>query len=213
MPIVAQLLPLLGVAVGVLTSFLLTSRQDRQLYRRQIKDRWDSNELDAYAQYTSAVAIAARRAGQLAGARGLDAYAARVDEERALIRLDEAEEQRTIAFERVALLGDAEVVEAARELNQIVWNLEWYVRGEPDRTPSGWDAALRDYVAALGRFHDSARRALSVVGAVRVEALGDRLPHQRYRMMTQADTPHNQPASDDQKSDTKFVGEGRHTPC
>jgi hypothetical protein len=176
----AQLIPLLGVVVGVLTSYLLTARQDRRLYHRQITDRWDSNELEAYAQYTSAVGITARRAGQVAGCRDFDSYAARFESGAALERLDAAEEQRTMAFERVALLGDTEVVTAAQRLNQAVWNLEWYARGEPDPSPSGWAELLDEYVGALGRFHDAARRALTVSGSVRVDALGDRLPHLQY---------------------------------
>jgi hypothetical protein len=183
--IVSQLLPLFGVVVGVLASYVLANRQERQQYRRQIRDR-DGNELDAYAEYASAVGIMARRAGQVAGARGFDSYAAHIDKDLGLIRLDEAEERRTTAFERVALLGDSDVVEAAHELNQAVWNLEWYVRGGPDRTPAGWTAALQEYVETLGSFHDSARRALAVAGAVRVETLGDRLPHLRYEQIQSA---------------------------
>ena len=176
---VAQLLPLAGIVIGVCMSYLITTRQDVRHYRRQLRDRWDANELDAYAAYTSAIGITARRAGQVAAAQGIDAYAARFSLDQALVRLDEAEELRTVAFERVALLGDSEVVDAARDLNQAVWNLEWYVRGNVDRTSEGWAAALEDYVDTLGRFHDCARRALTVVGIVRVETLGDRLPHLR----------------------------------
>jgi hypothetical protein len=100
-----QVFTLVGVVVGAGTSFVVSGLGERIRYRREIKIRWDTHKLDAYVRYVVSVVQMARIAGQIAGQRGWDELAAPIDEQKAPRALDDAELERTAAFERLVMLA------------------------------------------------------------------------------------------------------------
>ncbi|MEJ8650250.1 hypothetical protein WKI65_19640 [Streptomyces sp. MS1.AVA.3] len=68
----SQIITLIGVLVGALTSFFATSMAERAKFRRTLATRWDERKLDTYIEYTSCIkeeVRTARRAVE-AGERG-----------------------------------------------------------------------------------------------------------------------------------------------
>jgi hypothetical protein len=49
------LLPLLGVVIGAMASYLAGAAAERRRWRREAQIRWDTKRLDAYAGYANAV--------------------------------------------------------------------------------------------------------------------------------------------------------------
>lgn len=172
MDLAIQLVPLLGVIIGAVATYIVSARGEQRRYNRELKERWDRNKLDACAEYLSIIVLMARRAGQVAGSRGYDPLAAKIDIVEGLRLLDEAEVRRTVAFERVVLLGDEQTAVAAHHLNDCVWEMEWLARDlqlpgskQPPGSVARWKKARDNYVAALSAFHGQARKALAVPGS------------------------------------------------
>jgi hypothetical protein len=105
----------------------------------------------------------ARMAGQAARQRGWDANASPRGLDEALRLLEEREDDRTIAFERVRLVADKPTIEAAHRLNNAVWKLEWLASGREDGSASAWQAVMQTYLRALDDFHAATRDRLSML--------------------------------------------------
>ncbi|MEW9549509.1 hypothetical protein [Nonomuraea sp. NPDC050783] len=87
-----QVLPLVGVVLGALMSYAAGALAERARHKRELRNRWDGRELDAYIDYLGTIAVMARIAGQVAGLRGYDPLAARPrDEAQGLMALDNSE--------------------------------------------------------------------------------------------------------------------------
>jgi len=71
MSLVTQILPLVGVAIGAATSFLVSSLNERVRWRRQQAVRWNERRLGAYADYAHAVKGLANQYRRIAISRGL----------------------------------------------------------------------------------------------------------------------------------------------
>ncbi|WP_433663597.1 hypothetical protein ACQPW1_16600 [Nocardia sp. CA-128927] len=113
----AQLITLAGVIVGALATFLSTSLADRSRFRRVLETRWDERKLDVYAEYVSCVKAEtriARKHSEPDIARG---------ESLTMSDLDAAEALRSHLFEKLVLLADPRVTEAAHVVNREVWDL------------------------------------------------------------------------------------------
>jgi hypothetical protein len=175
-----QVFTLVGVAVGAGTSFLVSSLGERMRYKRELRIRWDTQKLEAYGQYLMAVVYMSRIAGQIVGLRGLDDAAASTDDEgKALSALNDAEYERTKAYERVYLLGEQSCVEAADRLNRSVWKQEWIARGAPgheEATPEEWQESLDEYRKSLTAFHEQARKSLLLSVAALKERIIEKPP-------------------------------------
>jgi hypothetical protein len=65
MSLTGQILPLVGVALGAIGSFLVSSLNDRARWRREQSVRWDARRLDAYGEYIHAVKLAGHRPEQV----------------------------------------------------------------------------------------------------------------------------------------------------
>ena len=85
-----QIITLIGVLVGALTSYLATTFTEHARHKRALETRWDERKLNVYADYASAVKIA-----NIAAKR---AFIARSEPElltAALAQIDEAEASRS----------------------------------------------------------------------------------------------------------------------
>lgn len=158
----SQIITLVGVLVGALTSFLATSMAERAKFRRTLATRWDERKLDTYIEYISCVKEAVRSARQ-----AVDMWERGEDNSVHLSDMDAAEAKRSILFEGLVLLSDHSAAETAKAVNQRLWDLLEFARN-----PCGDDAAARRLemsmrvIGELNSFHEAARSDLAIGGAV-----------------------------------------------
>jgi hypothetical protein len=158
-----QAFTLAGVILGATGSFIAATLLERGKHRRDKAIRWDAASLQAFSDYLKAVVGMARMAGQAARQLGWDPHAASRDVGEALCKMEDREDDRGIAFERVRLVADKATIEAAYQLNNAVWDLEWMVSGRKSGSASAWKAAVRAYRRALDDFHAATRDRLSML--------------------------------------------------
>ncbi|MFF4550591.1 hypothetical protein [Streptomyces sp. NPDC001435] len=129
-----EILPLVGVAVGAVTSFLVTSLNERTKWRREQSVRWDAQRLTAYAEYAHAVKDLAYQYRRITVARGLTVGPHPLDPTpEALDRLGSAEVHRTALSEALLLLGDRHTIAAVKRMNQYLWQLEQLAQQLPTK--------------------------------------------------------------------------------
>ncbi|MEV4163767.1 hypothetical protein [Nonomuraea dietziae] len=164
MDLASQIATMAAVVIGALTTYVVTTLSDRSRYRREVARHWADRKLELYTRYagdTKQLAILAR---QITALHGLHDAAPGVEEGKALALLDEAETNRSVTYEAVRLLGDAQTIRTTRELNDALHRLEWVAREKLDANPDVWEQCWQMYVAASNAFHESVRRELSVPG-------------------------------------------------
>ncbi|MFD0022972.1 hypothetical protein [Streptomyces sp. NPDC058382] len=162
-----RILPLAGVALGALMSFLVSSLNERTRWRRQQAVRWDEHRLGAYAEYAHAVKELAARYRMLAAARGLVPGPMPLEPTPdVLAELADLESRRSALSETLALLGDTEANTASKSLDHCVWRLECLARGVATEVEQDWDQAYSEFRQARDRYVAHARAGLGVPGAV-----------------------------------------------
>jgi hypothetical protein len=150
--------------------------------------RWDATSHQAFGDYLKAVVGTARMAGQAAGQRGWDHNATRRDLDEALHLMEEREDDRTVAFERLRLVADKACIDAANHLNLSIWQMEWLASGREAGSADAWRTAVRAYLRALDDFHAATRDRLSIL-----------VPNVEPRSV--ADVPPALPVADDSRGD------------
>ncbi|MGW5673810.1 hypothetical protein ACWEV4_01725 [Streptomyces sp. NPDC003860] len=148
----AQIVILIGVVVGALTSFLATTMVERIRHRQTMSTRWDERKLNAYIEYASCVkeiSSTAKRARQ--AAEGTN------DRREHLAAMEAAELRRSVLFETLVLLASQAAIEAAHQVNLALWE-------ELEATRAN-DAAPRtnDLMSLMNSFHEHARADLGVL--------------------------------------------------
>lgn len=165
MSLSGQVLTLAGVALGAVTSFLVSSLNDRARWRREQSVRWDGRRLDAYAEYVHAVKELAGRYQRIAAGRGLVTGPAPLElTAEVLAELGTAESRRSALSETCGLLGDTDTNTASKRLNHCLWRLEHLARGVPTEVEQGWEEAYLDFRKARRRYTECARASLGVSG-------------------------------------------------
>jgi hypothetical protein len=157
----SQLPALVGVVVGALASYLVTSAGERSQWRRAQQTRWDEKRAAAYAEYGYFLKRKLHAVLRLAVDRGvpLHGYAGvggQVDEE-----LTRAESERSAKWEMVVMLGDPDAVLAARDYTLLVLSLEKIARQRPV-DPNSWDDVVRKLEVARIQFYGAVRADLGV---------------------------------------------------
>ena len=164
MKILVQSLPaLIGVLLGAFATFMTSSATERSRWRRQQSIRWDDKRLAAYTEYANAVKHVISTAVRLAAVRGVYpddewfAHQCTVDD------LAGAEEQRTLKWEAVLLLGSENVITAGREWHQVTFRLMRLACGQTsDMT---WPEAIKKTGRARRNFYVAAKADLGVAVA------------------------------------------------
>ncbi|WP_328914631.1 MULTISPECIES: hypothetical protein [unclassified Streptomyces] len=168
-----QLLTIVAVLLGALTTYATNYWTERQRIRRELLTRWDTKKLESYENYIDRVRAAVYLAVELyehrEGIRLSDD-----PESRQRADLSEATHLRGRAFERIMLLAGDEVVEAAHALNVTTLEVDWQATGKTVGTLDDWRARNRAVFAAINAFHETARVDLGVSGSVTGEAHPDR---------------------------------------
>ncbi|MCX4803812.1 hypothetical protein ACFWWM_03275 [Streptomyces sp. NPDC058682] len=148
---ITQIVTLIGVLVGALTSFLATTMAERTRHQRSMATRWDERKLDTYIEYAACVkeiSSTAKRARQAAA--GTD-----VRREH-LAAMETAELRRSVLFETLVLLASPAAIEAAHEVNLALWQEEIATRNDGATSLEG------DLIALMNRYHEQARVDLGV---------------------------------------------------
>jgi hypothetical protein len=173
--LIVQLPALVGVLIGTLGTILATQLRDRAQWRRGQSIRWDDRRLDAYAEYARALKEVHLLSTRLTAHSRPSSQSHPIDREAGLKLLAEADAERTKAWERVLLLGDAATVAAAREWRDVVLQLELSARGRA-RKGFEWIPAVRRADEGRDRFYEAARTSLAVDGGSVAQApwLGQR---------------------------------------
>lgn len=158
-----QLPALIGVVIGTLGTILATGLTDRSRWVRAQSVRWDERRIDAYAEHARALKEVHTLALRIAAADRGASNAHPIDRDAGLALLAQADAERSKAWEKVLLLGDANSVAAAREWRDAVWALALAARG---RATEGfdWAPAMRRADENRDRFYEAARASLAVGG-------------------------------------------------
>ncbi|MGW0602400.1 hypothetical protein [Streptomyces sp. NPDC002640] len=108
-----QIITLVGVLIGALTSFFATTMIERTKLRHLLATRWDERKLDTYIEYVSCIKEIQRAAMDAGRARdqGKDASDS-------LTEMERSENRRSILFETFVLLSDDKAATAAHAVNQ-----------------------------------------------------------------------------------------------
>jgi hypothetical protein len=158
-----QLPGLVGVMIGVVLTYLLTSAGERARWRRDQQFRWDPSRLQIYGEYGDSVKRVAHVACRLAVARGFEHSAEAIPIEQGLAELNVATADRTARWENVLLLGSPATITAARAWHRSVGDLEFFARGIlTDKAE--WIRARDEFVLTRAEFYRCARRDLGVPG-------------------------------------------------
>ena len=182
-----QLPTLIGVVIGSLATYVVTMSAERSRWRRRLSVRWDERRLAAYMEYANAVKKVISVATRLAAQRGVFAGGDEAAEVYGIPDLAQAEEQRTIAWEAVLMLGNDEVVVAARHWHNGVFRLQRIAAEQP--SDMNWRQAVEATSLARRRFYEAAEGIWGSLSATRprrtsgssASGWSNRRPHRKPR--------------------------------
>jgi len=156
---------LLGVVVGALATWVATLTAERAKWRRDQSVRWDEKRLTAYTEYSHAVKqmisaatlLQDQRRGAGSGRAPSGLRTALAAAEAALVA---AEDERTVKWESVLMLGNGEVIKTVRAWHQAAFRLEWVALGRASDT--SWDEAIEATSQARGAYYRAAKADLGI---------------------------------------------------
>jgi hypothetical protein len=164
MNVLLQSLPaLIGVALGALGSYIVSSSNERSRWRRTHASRWDERRLLAYVDYGSSVRTMNHLSARVAAARELPGSGEPLPVEEGLALLAAAEASRAERWQAVLILGRPQTITAGNAVNKWAWTLEWFARGKLQGEHE-WDDAWKAAHDARDAFFNSARADLGIAG-------------------------------------------------
>ncbi|MBC6447979.1 hypothetical protein [Actinokineospora xionganensis] len=155
-----QLPTLIGVLVGALATFTATSVAERSRWRRTQSVRWDDKRLAAYAEYAHAVKKVISISVRLAAHHGIHQDLDVLAPEEGLAALALAEEERTMKWETILLLGTDHTVVAARAWHDSVFKLQRIASGVD--VESSWADAVGAVSRARRGFYEAAKADIGI---------------------------------------------------
>jgi len=158
--VVQMVLPLIGVVVGALGSFLASSAGERTRWRREQQARWNARRVEAYAEYGHVVKRVYVLCKQLVEKSPYLTEGA-AEPADGIPELRRLSAERASKWETVLLLGDARTIAAAREWHRAVWEMERIAFGKPANEEE-WHRAFTAAILARIRFHEAARHDLGI---------------------------------------------------
>lgn len=156
-----QLLPLAGVIIGALTSYLAGTVTERARWRREQSSRWDDKRAQAYADYGYLVKNVYVQCRRIIDLRNHTGKGSAQKLEEALAGLGRLTDERTAKWESVLLLGNPATIAAARTWHRRVWHIELLARGERADAEE-WDRLHEQMIEDRTRFYTAARRDLGI---------------------------------------------------
>jgi hypothetical protein len=164
MDLLGQLVTIAAVLLGGLATHYTNHAMERQRTRYTMLTRWDERKLDAYAEYIDRVRSCIYASVLLYETRNGMRTVEQTEQE-LTEALGEAERWRGRAFERIMLLAEDGVVEAAHSLNTAAHAIDWRARGRTNGPLEEWRALHRTVFQEINRFHEAARTDLGVSGS------------------------------------------------
>jgi hypothetical protein len=156
-----QLLTIAGVAVGAFASFVSTRVVDRGRWRREEALRWDTTRLHCYSEFAAAIKRHIGISDRICAGLGLPAGAQPLNPARGLATLATAEDDLSVKWEQVLMLGSPDAIAAAQDWRRAAWRLEWLARGLREGAAEYTQANL-EVGSARKRFYTAARDELGI---------------------------------------------------
>lgn len=158
---VAQQLPaLIGVLLGATATYVVTAAAERARWKRAQSVRWDEKRLTAYTEYAHSLKKAIILAVRIAAYRGIHPDVDKISPAEGIPALATAEEERTMKWEAVLLLGSEDAVVAGRKWHESMFRLQRIAIGEaPDES---WTEAIKATSGARREFYEVARRDIGL---------------------------------------------------
>ncbi|MEE1721641.1 hypothetical protein ACIBX9_14690 [Streptomyces albidoflavus] len=119
-----QILTLVGVLIGALTSYFATASVERAKFRREMTTRWDERKLETYIEYVTCIKEISRAARDAGRARDEGR-----DPAEALWAMEASENKRSVLFETFVLLSHDAAATAAHAVNRRTRELLRAARG------------------------------------------------------------------------------------
>jgi hypothetical protein len=151
--------------VGATASFIATRLLDRSRWQREEALRWDTKRLDCYGEFATAIKQFITIATRLCAGLGLQETAQPLDPATGLPALALAEQDLSLKWEQVLMLGSPDAITAARDWRHVAWHIEWFARGLRDDRVE-YEQANVDSGAARRRFYTAARADLGIVSGL-----------------------------------------------
>lgn len=168
-----EVLPLVGVGLGVVLTWAAGLVTDRRRHRRERLARLQDERLTAYMDF----AVGAKRYTallyQLGGGLQLDASTEPLTWEEARPRLDAAFHDRDTAFEKVRLIGRPEVWNAARAWVRATGDMRRAL-DDPATTVDVWDGLVDTAQEGRDAFHKVARQDIAMGGRLDTSTMTSR---------------------------------------
>jgi hypothetical protein len=161
-PWIVQFLTLTGVALGAVASFVSARLLERSRWQRDETTRWDSRRLESYADFAVAIKRHITTAHRVAAALGLPSSGQPLDPASGLPLLAEAEQELSVQWERILMLGSPGVIMAARDWRLAARHLEWFARGFGD-DPGEYRSAFEEGGRSRDLFYKAVRLDLGIV--------------------------------------------------
>jgi hypothetical protein len=178
-----QLPALLGVVIGAFATYAATSAAERARWRRSQAVRWDSLRLTAYADYAHAVKKVSTISVRLAAYRGIPPGLDALPPEEGMPLLAAAEEERTVKWETVLLLGTDTTVVAARVWHESAFRLQRIASGID--VGITWAQAITAASKARRGFYEAAKADIGIA----IGGSPENYEWQLVRMMPSGDAP------------------------
>jgi len=138
------------------------ARQEEQR-RGETAHRWDTKRADCYREFAVAIKHFISISQRLSAHRRLPATAQPLASKIGLPMLAAADEDLSVKWENVLMLGKREAIKAAYEWRLVAWHIEWFARGLRD-DPAEYEQANTDSGEKRQRFYSAVRDDLGVIG-------------------------------------------------
>ncbi|WP_433729664.1 hypothetical protein ACQP0C_00995 [Nocardia sp. CA-129566] len=158
--LVQQLPALIGVLLGAAATYWSTSAAERARWRRAQAIRWDEKRLTAYTEYARAVKKVIGIAVRIAAHQGIHPDIDKLPLDEGLLALASAEEERTMKWESVLMLGSEEAVDAARRWHESSFRLQLIATGRVSDVP--WVQAVEVASRARRSFYEVVRKDIGL---------------------------------------------------
>jgi len=152
----SEVVALLGVALGGVLSLLGTLVLDVRRSRREDSHRWDEPQLEATVDYVTTVKLVARHARWI---QESDDPSSETELRQQLVA---AEQARSLAFERLALLGSRNLIERGIATNEALWAMEVASRNGELIPTEDWNGRDTRWRRALTEFQSAARAEIGI---------------------------------------------------
>ncbi|NRQ34510.1 hypothetical protein HII36_22050 [Nonomuraea sp. NN258] len=156
-----QLLPLVGVVIGVIGTIATTSFADQRRWKREQAIRWDEHRLDAYVEFAGLIQETFDLTCRITASDRPRSRSLPIDWDTGWALISETELGRNRALQKVLVFGDHTTADAALAWLDAVIDLQVYARSKPNAWDE-WRTILARMDRAKHLFYEAARRSIAL---------------------------------------------------